>query len=117
MWSVFCLVFVLKKHMTSCFFPKLELELLRQQDQQRMQELQQTLADLERENREREREMAAQKELLHHKVISPQRPISISHMDGAQAGVSLQQQQVLKSLLPVISLNEIRDNCSHTKYV
>ncbi|XP_023208004.1 A-kinase anchor protein 9-like isoform X1 [Xiphophorus maculatus] len=71
----------------------LELELLRQQDQQRMQELQQTLADLERENREREREMAAQKELLHHKVISPQRPISISHTDGAQAGVSLQQQQ------------------------
>uniref|UniRef100_M4A5V3 Pericentrin n=1 Tax=Xiphophorus maculatus TaxID=8083 RepID=M4A5V3_XIPMA len=57
---------------------ELELELLRQQDQQRMQELQQTLADLERENREREREMAAQKELLHHK------------------------QQVLKSLLPTL---------------
>uniref|UniRef100_A0A3B5M5U7 ELK domain-containing protein n=1 Tax=Xiphophorus couchianus TaxID=32473 RepID=A0A3B5M5U7_9TELE len=77
----------------------LELELLRQQDQQRMQELQQTLADLERENRERERELAAQKELLHHKVISPQRPISISHTDGAQAGVSLQQQQFLFSVL------------------
>ncbi|XP_007576770.1 pericentrin isoform X1 [Poecilia formosa] len=71
----------------------LELELLRQQDQQHMQELQQTLADLEREGREREREMAAQKELLHHKVLSPQRPISISRLDGAPAGVSLQHQQ------------------------
>uniref|UniRef100_A0A3B3YRD9 Pericentrin/AKAP-450 centrosomal targeting domain-containing protein n=1 Tax=Poecilia mexicana TaxID=48701 RepID=A0A3B3YRD9_9TELE len=73
----------------------LELELLRQQDQQHMQELQQTLADLEREGREREREMAAQKELLHHKVLSPQRPISISRLDGAPAGVSLQHQQTL----------------------
>uniref|UniRef100_A0A3B3VSM1 Pericentrin n=1 Tax=Poecilia latipinna TaxID=48699 RepID=A0A3B3VSM1_9TELE len=72
----------------------LELELLRQQDQQHMQELQQTLADLEREGREREREMAAQKELLHHKVLSPQRPISISRLDGAPAGVSLQHQQL-----------------------
>ncbi|XP_043999044.1 pericentrin isoform X2 [Gambusia affinis] len=71
----------------------LELELQRQQDQQRMQELQQTLAALEREGREREREMAAQKELLHNKVISSQRPIIISHTDGAQAGVSLQHQQ------------------------
>ncbi|KAM4540827.1 pericentrin [Fundulus diaphanus] len=73
----------------------MELELLRRRDQQRMQELQQTLTDLERE----EREMAAQRLSgktsgpLHHKAVSPQCPRSYSHTDGAQAGVSPQHQQ------------------------
>uniref|UniRef100_A0A3Q3BRR7 Pericentrin n=1 Tax=Haplochromis burtoni TaxID=8153 RepID=A0A3Q3BRR7_HAPBU len=42
-----------------------ELELLRQQDQQRMQELQRTLAELERD----EREMAAQRVLKQHQQV------------------------------------------------
>uniref|UniRef100_A0A3Q4I7N9 Pericentrin n=1 Tax=Neolamprologus brichardi TaxID=32507 RepID=A0A3Q4I7N9_NEOBR len=55
-----------------------ELELLRQQDQQRMQELQRTLAELERD----EREMAAQR------------------LSGRTAGVLKQHQQVFKCLNP-----------------
>ncbi|XP_069391966.1 pericentrin isoform X4 [Paralichthys olivaceus] len=70
-----------------------ELELLRQQDQQRMQELQQTLAELERE----EREMAAQRMSgrttgQQHKPASTQQ--QQLQTDGAQAGSSQQNQQI-----------------------
>ncbi|XP_062252996.1 pericentrin isoform X2 [Platichthys flesus] len=69
-----------------------ELELLRKQDQQRMQELQQTLAELERE----EREMAAQRMSgrttgQQHKPASTQQQLQT---DGAQAGSSQQNQQI-----------------------
>ncbi|XP_008397956.1 pericentrin isoform X2 [Poecilia reticulata] len=95
----------------------LELELLRHQDQQRMQELQQTLADLEREDREREREMAAQKELLHHRVLSPQRPISISHLDGAPAGVSLQHQQRVSTSSSNLLQTLLKENSDLTEHL
>ncbi|KAM4541725.1 pericentrin isoform 3-T3 [Odontesthes bonariensis] len=63
----------------------LELESLRKQDQQRMQELQRTLAELERE----EREMAAQRlsgrtSGQQHKSALAQRSHSSSQADGAQ---------------------------------
>ncbi|XP_042078537.1 pericentrin isoform X4 [Haplochromis burtoni] len=71
-----------------------ELELLRQQDQQRMQELQRTLAELERD----EREMAAQR--LSGQTAGQQReaepfqhPHTNLHTDGGQAGVLKQHQQ------------------------
>ncbi|XP_042292883.1 pericentrin isoform X3 [Thunnus maccoyii] len=72
-----------------------ELELLRQQDQQRMQELQRTLAELERE----EREMAAQRLSgrtagQQHKAASSQHLRSNFQTDGAQAGSSQQNQQM-----------------------
>ncbi|XP_053290033.1 pericentrin isoform X3 [Pleuronectes platessa] len=72
-----------------------ELELLRKQDQQRMQELQQTLAELERE----EREMAAQRMSgrttgQQHKPASTQQRLQT---DGAQAGSSQQDQQISAS--------------------
>ncbi|XP_070776144.1 pericentrin [Enoplosus armatus] len=69
-----------------------ELELLRQQDQQRMQELQRTLAELERE----EREMAAERlsgrtagQQQQHKAASSQQPQS-----NLQAGSTQQNQQM-----------------------
>ncbi|KAM7376064.1 hypothetical protein PAMP_005812 [Pampus punctatissimus] len=73
-----------------------ELELLRQQDQQRMQELQRTLAELERE----EREMAAQRLSgrttgQQHKVASLQHLHSNVQTDAAPAGSSQQNQQML----------------------
>ncbi|XP_008275148.1 pericentrin [Stegastes partitus] len=66
-----------------------ELELLRQQDQQRMQELQRTLAELERE----ERQMAAERLSgratgQQHKAASSQHLKSNLQTDGAQAGIS-----------------------------
>ncbi|GLD47932.1 A-kinase anchor protein 9-like protein [Lates japonicus] len=72
-----------------------ELELLRQQDQQRMQELQHTLAELERE----EREMAAQRLSgratgQQHKAAVPQHLQSSIHTDSAQPGSSQQNQQM-----------------------
>ncbi|XP_063356217.1 pericentrin isoform X2 [Pelmatolapia mariae] len=71
-----------------------ELELLRQQDQQRMQELQRTLAELERD----EREMAAQRLSgrtagQQHDAEPFQHPHTNLHTDGGQAGVLKQHQQ------------------------
>ncbi|XP_044023203.1 pericentrin isoform X3 [Siniperca chuatsi] len=71
-----------------------ELELLRQQDQQRMQELQRTLAELERE----EREMAAQRlsgrtTEQQHEAASSQQLQSKFQADGTQ-----QNQQMPSSL-------------------
>ncbi|XP_039994200.1 pericentrin isoform X3 [Xiphias gladius] len=75
-----------------------ELELLRQQDQQRMQELQHTLAELERE----EREMAAQRLSgwttgQQHKAASSQHLQSNFQTDSTQAGSSQQNQQMSPS--------------------
>ncbi|KAG7229208.1 hypothetical protein INR49_013151 [Caranx melampygus] len=72
-----------------------ELELLRQQDHQRMQELQNTLAELERE----ERAMAAHRLSgrttgQQHKAPSSQHLQSNFKPDGAQAGSSQQNQQM-----------------------
>lgn len=72
-----------------------ELELLRQQDQQRMQELQRTLAELERD----EREMAAQRLSgrttgQQHKAASSQHLHSNLQTDGAQAGISQHHTQM-----------------------
>ncbi|XP_047193520.1 pericentrin isoform X4 [Scophthalmus maximus] len=77
-----------------------ELELLRQQDQQRMQELQHTLAELEKE----EREMAAQRLSgwspgQQHKAASTQHLQSNVQTDGVQAGSSQQNQQMSSGLL------------------
>ncbi|XP_051804402.1 pericentrin isoform X2 [Acanthochromis polyacanthus] len=74
-----------------------ELELLRQQDQQRMQELQRTLAELERE----ERQMAAER--MSGRATGQQHKATSSHLhshlqtDGAQAGVSQTQQMASTS--------------------
>ncbi|XP_072221841.1 pericentrin isoform X1 [Leuresthes tenuis] len=73
----------------------LELESLRKQDQQRMQELQHTLAELERE----ERAMAAQRlsgrsSGQQHKSAFAHSSHSSSQADGAQVGVSQQHQQM-----------------------
>ncbi|XP_062295952.1 pericentrin isoform X3 [Scomber scombrus] len=72
-----------------------ELELLRQQDQQRMQELQRTLAELERE----EREMAAQRlsgraTAQQHKAATSQHLHGNFQTDGVQADSSQQNQQM-----------------------
>ncbi|XP_058471141.1 pericentrin [Solea solea] len=72
-----------------------ELELLRQQDQERMQELQNTLADLQRE----EREMAAQRLSgwslgKQHKAASTQHLQNNIQTDCAQSGSSQQNQQM-----------------------
>ncbi|KAM9354836.1 pericentrin [Pholidichthys leucotaenia] len=74
-----------------------ELELLRHQDQQRMQELQITLAELERD----EREMAAQRlsgrTTGQQRKASPssQHPHSKLQADGTRAGFSQQHPQML----------------------
>ncbi|KAM9707457.1 pericentrin isoform 3-T3 [Menidia menidia] len=73
----------------------LELELLRKQDQQRVQELQRTLAELERD----EREMAAQRlsgqtSGQQHKSALTQNSYSHSPAVGVQAGGSQQHQQM-----------------------
>ncbi|KAM6912231.1 pericentrin [Xenentodon cancila] len=68
----------------------LELESLRKQDQQRMQELQRTLAELERE----EREMAAQRLSSHGSGQQLQHPSRNSQTNGAQPGMSQQHQQM-----------------------
>ncbi|XP_053191638.1 pericentrin [Scomber japonicus] len=75
-----------------------ELELLRQQDQQRMQELQRTLAELERE----EREMAAQRlsgraAAHQHKASTSQHLHGNFQTDSIQAGSSQQNQQMSSS--------------------
>ncbi|XP_025756941.1 pericentrin [Oreochromis niloticus] len=107
-----------------------ELELLRQQDQQRMQELQRTLAELERD----EREMAAQRLSgrtagQQHEAEPFQHPHTNLHTDGGQAGVLKQHQQtpsksssnLLETLLKenselterVTSLNQERATLKH----
>ncbi|XP_047200841.1 pericentrin isoform X3 [Girardinichthys multiradiatus] len=97
----------------------LELELLRQKDQQRMQERQQSLTDLERE----EREMAAQRlsgktpGLLHHKAMSPQRPHSSSQMDGAQAGASQQHLQMASTSSSDLFESLVKENSELTQRV
>uniref|UniRef100_A0A673B4S6 Pericentrin n=1 Tax=Sphaeramia orbicularis TaxID=375764 RepID=A0A673B4S6_9TELE len=70
-----------------------ELEMLRQQDQQRMQELQRTLAELEQE----ERKMAAQR--LCGRAVQQHKTPSLQHQsyvqtDGAQAGTTEQIQLI-----------------------
>ncbi|XP_030575002.1 pericentrin isoform X2 [Archocentrus centrarchus] len=72
-----------------------ELELLRQQDQQRMQELQHTLAELQRD----EREMASQRLSgrtmgQQHKAETLPHPHINLPSEGAQAGESQQHQQM-----------------------
>ncbi|XP_056248818.1 pericentrin isoform X1 [Seriola aureovittata] len=72
-----------------------ELELLRQKDQQRMQELQHTLAELERE----EKEMAAHRLSgrttgQQHKAASSQHLQSSFQADSTQAGSSQQNHQI-----------------------
>lgn len=85
-----------------------ELELLRQQDQHRMQELQHTLADLERE----EREMAAQRlscqaTQQHKAAASSQHLQSNFQTDGAQAGSTQQTQPVLSMSSPSSLLDRL----------
>ncbi|XP_047466343.1 pericentrin [Mugil cephalus] len=72
-----------------------ELELLRQQDQQRVQELQRTLSELERE----EREMAAQRLSgrtmgQQHRAASSQNLSSNFQTDGAKGSISQHHQQI-----------------------
>lgn len=81
----------------------MELESLRQQDQQRMKELQRTLTELERQ----EKEMAAQR--LSGWTSGPQRKApaappehSDPQADWGLTGIS-QQQQVSSSFLPGIN--------------
>ncbi|XP_035529571.1 pericentrin [Morone saxatilis] len=91
-----------------------ELELLRQQDQQRMQELQRTLADLERE----EREMAAQRLSgrttgQQHKAESPQ------HLHSNFQTGSTQQSQQMPSMPSSPNLLErlLKENSELTERV
>ncbi|KAM8737047.1 pericentrin isoform 2-T2 [Acanthopagrus schlegelii] len=87
-----------------------ELELLRQQDQQRMQELQRTLAELERE----EREMAAQR--LSGQTPGQQHKAAPSQ--HLQAG-STQQNQQMPSMLSSSNLLEtlLKENSELTERV
>uniref|UniRef100_A0A3B4XRB0 Pericentrin n=1 Tax=Seriola lalandi dorsalis TaxID=1841481 RepID=A0A3B4XRB0_SERLL len=98
-----------------------ELELLRQKDQQRMQELQHTLAELERE----EKEMAAHRLSgrttgQQHKAASSQHLQSSFQADSTQAGSS-QQNHLLERLLKenselterVTSLSQERATLKH----
>lgn len=70
---------------------KLELQSLRQQDQQRVQELQQTLAELEKE----EKEMAAQR--LAGETSEQQSASAHFHTEteGIHSSISQKHQQVL----------------------
>lgn len=75
--------------------------MLRQQDQHRMQELQRTLAELERE----EREMAAQR--LSGRTTGQQYTAPSLHLQSNfQAGSTQQNQQVHKWLLHCDSAND-----------
>ncbi|XP_030299600.1 pericentrin isoform X3 [Sparus aurata] len=87
-----------------------ELELLRQQDQQRMQELQRTLTELERE----EREMAAQR--LSGQTTGQQHKAAPSH--HLQAG-STQQNQQMPSMQSSSNLLEtlLKENSELTERV
>lgn len=90
--------FWIHKNMTRYehFLLQCELELLRQQDQQRMQELQRTLEELERE----ERAMTAQR--LSGPTTQQQKAATSSQppqTDGAQTGSTQQNQQVHKLFL------------------
>lgn len=71
-----------------------ELELLRRQDQQRLQELQQTLAELQRE----EKEMAAQR--LSGQTARQQNEAPSSHHRQAGGTPKRQQVQCSRSLQP-----------------
>ncbi|KAK2826430.1 hypothetical protein Q5P01_020644 [Channa striata] len=91
-----------------------ELELLRQQDQQRMQELQRTLEDLERE----ERKMAAQR--FSGQTIQ-QKSAASAQSDGAQMQSMSSASNLLEKLLKenselterVTSLSQERANLKH----
>ncbi|XP_036981473.1 pericentrin isoform X2 [Acanthopagrus latus] len=99
-----------------------ELELLRQQDQQRMQELQHTLAELERE----EREMAAQRLSgqtpgQQHKATPSQHLQAGSTQQNQQMGSMLSSSNLLETLLKenselterVTSLSQERATLKH----
>ncbi|XP_068574033.1 pericentrin isoform X2 [Cebidichthys violaceus] len=91
-----------------------ELELLRQQDQQRMQELQRTLVELERE----EREMAAQRLSgrptgQHHTAASSQHRQSDSQACGAQ----LNQQTSSMPSSPSLPERLLKENSELTERV
>ncbi|XP_071373521.1 pericentrin isoform X2 [Centroberyx affinis] len=97
-----------------------ELELLRQQDQQRMKELQHTLAELERE----EREMAAQRlsglTTAHlHQARSSKHLHNNTQTDSGQASSTLQSQQSFSSSLPSSGLVErlLKENSELTERV
>ncbi|KAM4625822.1 pericentrin [Polymixia lowei] len=95
-----------------------ELELLRQQDQQRMRELQHTLAELERE----EREMAAQRlsgSYTAHQARSTQHLHSRVQTDSGQASSTLQNQQAQSFPLPSSGLVErlLKENSELTERV
>lgn len=71
-----------------------------------MQELQRTLSELERE----EREMAAQRMSgrtigQQHKAASSQNISSNFQTDGAKASISQHHQQVFKSVFPALKLD------------
>ncbi|XP_070699119.1 pericentrin [Pempheris klunzingeri] len=88
-----------------------ELELLRQQDQQRMQELQRTLAELERE----EREMAAQR--LSGRPTGQQQKAASSHhlQSNLQSGSTQQNQQMPSS--PNLLEKLLKENSELTERV
>ncbi|XP_029972288.1 pericentrin isoform X2 [Salarias fasciatus] len=94
-----------------------ELELLRQQDQQRMQELQQTLAELERD----EKEMAAQRlsgsrTRPPHTAASSQHLNSDTHPDRTLSNSPQQQQQQNPSTSPSHLLQTLlKDNSELTE--
>ncbi|XP_054469221.1 pericentrin isoform X2 [Anoplopoma fimbria] len=91
-----------------------ELELLRQQDQQRMQELQRTLAELERE----EREMAAQR-LSGRTTGQHHRAASSQHLQSDYQAGSAQLNQQMESISSSSSLLErlLKENSELTERV
>ncbi|XP_051244571.1 pericentrin isoform X2 [Dicentrarchus labrax] len=91
-----------------------ELELLRQQDQQRMQELQRTLAELERE----EREMAAQR-LSGRTTGQQHKAESSQHLQSNFQTGSTQQSQQMLSMPSSPNLLErlLKDNSELTERV
>ncbi|XP_015248198.1 PREDICTED: pericentrin-like isoform X1 [Cyprinodon variegatus] len=90
----------------------LELELLRRQDQQRMQELQRTLSDLEREKKEMVSQRLSGKtsSLLQHRAMSPQE-------DGVLAGASQQHQQTASPSSSSLLERVLKENSELTEQV
>ncbi|XP_067335427.1 pericentrin isoform X2 [Channa argus] len=95
-----------------------ELELLRKQDQQRMQELQRTLEDLERE----ERKMAAQRlsgQTIQQKAAASPQRLQNFQCDGAQAEPSTQHNHQMPSMSSSSNLLEklLKENSELTERV
>ncbi|XP_026194895.1 pericentrin-like isoform X2 [Anabas testudineus] len=77
-----------------------ELEMLRKQDQQRMQELQHTLEDLEREERAMSAWRLSGQTTQQQKAATSSQPLQTN---GAQTGSTQQNQQILSTSLPSTS--------------